>query len=194
MLRTSAIRFDVIEQTTDLPLVALVLGDDPLPRDKFFEREEKHLRDTLDLIQGLFPHLSLDEIEESLWRTLLCNHNFHRSLTVDDWPAFQATLEWLRTADDLDYAKSQTIAPFLSPLGEIGAFRLLFVTRGGRLGIGPVEAKSGDQVHFFLGSQFPLLLRQQSTQFELVGDCYLHGVMEGDAHKDFSKFTEIEIV
>lgn len=67
--------------------------------------------------------------------------------------------------------------------------RKLFITQQGFLGLGPSETRCGDSVFIFAGGHTPFLLREAqdrviveekpSKTFELVGDCYVHGAMDG---------------
>ena len=57
--------------------------------------------------------------------------------------------------------------------------RCFFVTESGRMGIGPRATKTGDAVVIFYGAGYCHMLRQQDTQFILLGDAWVDGVMEG---------------
>ena len=63
--------------------------------------------------------------------------------------------------------------------------RCLIVTKGGYLGIAPSWAKEGDEVCVLAGGSVPLVLRQRAggadAHHELVGECYVHGIMNGEA-------------
>jgi hypothetical protein len=48
----------------------------------------------------------------------------------------------------------------------------------------------GDVVAILLGSSVPFILREQGTQFTLVGECYVHGVMKGEMLEDPSAGLE----
>ena len=65
----------------------------------------------------------------------------------------------------------------------LGAKRTpLLFTADGHIGIGPMLAKPGDEVWAILGSGALMLLRQGSTsQYELVGPCFMHGFNWGEA-------------
>lgn len=68
--------------------------------------------------------------------------------------------------------------------------RRLFMTRQGFLGLGPSEINNGDRVYIFAGSHVPFIVRQAQDRiisggkpekcFELIGDCYVHGIMDGE--------------
>lgn len=59
--------------------------------------------------------------------------------------------------------------------------RRMFRTETGYIGIGPRDMQVGDLVALFAGSKVPLVVRNRDVLLELVGDCYLHGVMAGEA-------------
>ncbi|KUI67444.1 Heterokaryon incompatibility protein 6, OR allele [Cytospora mali] len=61
-----------------------------------------------------------------------------------------------------------------------------FTTREGYLGWGPKATDKGDQIVTFLGFDIPIMIRPSSNSldgryFEVIGSCYLHGFMHGEA-------------
>lgn len=64
-----------------------------------------------------------------------------------------------------------------------------FVTERGHIGWGPNSSKVGDRVAVLLGAQVPFLLREVQpgiggeghADFALVGEAYVHGIMDGEA-------------
>ena len=70
---------------------------------------------------------------------------------------------------------------YASAMREMCAIRRFFVTRDGRLGIGPSGLRSGDVVTILFGSGVPMILRKRAGRWLLVGDCYIHGLIEGQA-------------
>ena len=63
--------------------------------------------------------------------------------------------------------------------------RRLAVTISGHLGLVPIAARKGDLVFLFLGGNVPMVLRKtQVGKYNLIGGCYLHGFMEGEAMED----------
>ncbi|KAH7385285.1 heterokaryon incompatibility protein-domain-containing protein [Phaeosphaeria sp. MPI-PUGE-AT-0046c] len=64
--------------------------------------------------------------------------------------------------------------------------RLFFQTEQGYIGLGPFWMRSGDQVVIYDGSVTPFIIRKSITKdqdgdtWQHVGDCYLHGWMDGD--------------
>ncbi|OCK83978.1 hypothetical protein K432DRAFT_463823 [Lepidopterella palustris CBS 459.81] len=66
------------------------------------------------------------------------------------------------------------------------------VTKGGFVGVAPPSAQEGDVISIFNGGAVPFLIRRSSSvqgAFQLVGECYVHGIMDGDAKK-LCKTTE----
>ncbi|EUC29241.1 hypothetical protein COCCADRAFT_40367 [Bipolaris zeicola 26-R-13] len=71
--------------------------------------------------------------------------------------------------------------------------RILITTKTGYLGLAPIMIHAGDVVAILLGSQIPILLRPVGdNRFQFVGECYVHGLMDGEilsdedvAHQEF---------
>jgi Heterokaryon incompatibility protein (HET) len=76
-----------------------------------------------------------------------------------------------------------------------GMTRRLITTNEGYLGMAPYRVRKGDKICVLLGCNIPLVLRQRKDEssYEVIGECYLHGFMNGEALQelDSGKF-EIE--
>ena len=48
------------------------------------------------------------------------------------------------------------------------------------MGAGPGNAKEGDKIFPPLGCSVPLIIRAAANNFELVGDAYVYGMMQGE--------------
>lgn len=95
--------------------------------------------------------------------------------------------------------------------------RKLFVTKTGFLGLGPKEAKIGDEVFVLKGGRVPFVLRREekliytftksraeggqigdrvgNPAFTLIGDCYVHGIMDGEACSgDYGENIDVVLV
>jgi len=59
--------------------------------------------------------------------------------------------------------------------------RVLFNTLNGYMGLGPKVSKPGDVVCVLGGGMVPILLRPANGYFQVVGESYVHGIMEGEA-------------
>lgn len=58
--------------------------------------------------------------------------------------------------------------------------RVFFTTSRGYMGFGAMGAKVGDQVCVLGGGYTLFILRKHNDHFEMIGDAYLHGMMEGE--------------
>lgn len=79
---------------------------------------------------------------------------------------------------------------FLEPFHETAPGRRLFLTSRGYIGMAPAEAQPGDEIMFMRGAWAPYVFRgvdmskvegwdRARRTFTLVGEGYLHGVMDG---------------
>jgi hypothetical protein len=59
---------------------------------------------------------------------------------------------------------------------------MMFITAKGYLGMGREVMEIGDWLCVFLGAETPFLLREASYQheFNFLGECYVHGIMDGE--------------
>ena len=58
--------------------------------------------------------------------------------------------------------------------------RRFFTTDSRYIGFGPNCTVAGDQIFLLIGSDVPFVLRPAGNEFELVGACYVHGIMYGE--------------
>lgn len=73
---------------------------------------------------------------------------------------------------------------FLATSESLCRGRCFFLTTAGRMGLGPRVAAVGDVVTVFYGAQVPFLLkpiRTSDEEYRLCGECYVHGMMNGEA-------------
>ena len=68
-------------------------------------------------------------------------------------------------------------------------------TRAGYMANVPEQAKTGDVLAIVNGCKTPFVLRQQGpAEYILIGDCYVHGIMYGEAMEMGSEEKEIALV
>ncbi|OAL56943.1 hypothetical protein IQ07DRAFT_23029 [Pyrenochaeta sp. DS3sAY3a] len=81
----------------------------------------------------------------------------------------------------------------------------VFISKLGYFGLGPKNMRIGDTVHILLGGSVPFVLRRttqetatpaQETSYEYVGNCYVQGIMDGEALSNLapSKLTWVSLV
>ena len=70
-----------------------------------------------------------------------------------------------------------------------------FLTSDGRLGLGPADTQPGDCVYILLGSATPHVLRPVCQDaLSLVGEAYVHGIMDGEFVQDSSAARAVRVV
>lgn len=72
-----------------------------------------------------------------------------------------------------------------------------FVTSDGRAGLGPRAMKTSDLVVIFKGCEFPFVIRprcEEKKEYELVGACYVDGIMMGEALEENPFFEQMFLV
>jgi Heterokaryon incompatibility protein (HET) len=72
---------------------------------------------------------------------------------------------------------------FTARCGQIG-WRRVIRTQSGYIGLAVHCAEVGDYVALFKGARTPFVVRQDSDEWRLVGDSYVHGVMQGEAWQE----------
>ncbi|KAJ8127535.1 hypothetical protein O1611_g6102 [Lasiodiplodia mahajangana] len=133
-------------------------------------------------------HVAWDEEEE---RNSLADFEFfeHLSSKVGEWKNSKKMV-WPRSPKLL-------IPEYLNPNSRLEDFygRAEFVwhkrgilSHSGYIGIGPRETQVGDKIVLIQGSRVPMVVRQVLESYRIVGECYVHGIMNGEAF-DESKAT-----
>ena len=116
----------------------------------------------------------------------LCGNYFVNQASM---PGFQQSREWLLSilnSQETDVALDADVAAggreYLRLVRHFFIGRYLFMTEEGHIGLAPRAAKTGDCVCVLLGSDSPFLLRPiGNNQYQIVGHCYTHGIMSGEA-------------
>jgi hypothetical protein len=66
-------------------------------------------------------------------------------------------------------------------LSHACSHRRLFITQNKLLGLAPDESQIGDEIFILFGGQVLYVLRPTKDYYLLVGECYIHGLMDGQA-------------
>jgi hypothetical protein len=71
--------------------------------------------------------------------------------------------------------------------------RALITTRTGYLGLAPIAVRQGDVVAIMLGCKCPMVLRPYSDNlYHVIGECYIHGLMDGEILSQGSGETTLQ--
>lgn len=97
------------------------------------------------------------------------------------------------TDHDQIQADPEAIPQFLSTCRN----RRFFLTRNNYIGIGPVDAQVGDEIHVLSGARVPFVFRrsvpdeqgrdggndndEEMKEYSMIGESYVHGLMNGEA-------------
>ena len=55
--------------------------------------------------------------------------------------------------------------------------------QSGCLGLVPAESLETDRIAVFNGVPAPFILRKHGSGYQVVGTCYIHGLMDGEAYQ-----------
>lgn len=63
----------------------------------------------------------------------------------------------------------------------------LFTSRNGLLGSAPAYAKLGDKIAILTNCDMPMVLRPRGAHYELIGSCFVEGLMKGETSRQAKK-------
>jgi hypothetical protein len=93
---------------------------------------------------------------------------------VEQWASHKGDFAWLARFEAMEDKCSNLISPVY--LG-----RRFYATANSHLGSVPGAARAGDKIYLFYGGSMPYVIRPCSGgQYRFVGDCYLHGFIQGE--------------
>lgn len=134
-------------------------------------------------------------------RTLVLDHHLDQSLpiakrgTPDSFRLFYQTLldpmnqaSGYRSGNTSDSAELAKVAEleaeekrcFDVSVRQALESRCFFTTSSGFIGLGPRDTRCGYYVTIFLGGNMPFIIKDKSTHHCLVGEAYVHGIMDGE--------------
>jgi hypothetical protein len=156
-----------------------------------------HWRHALEKMDWASPYQPTGQsMPEAFWRTLLQDQNPYITNVTDQ-----------RIDQDMDIASkfhrwahrralTRSLLPgsmrnrqivdagtqrWLEALEMSVAYKRLFVTQKGLIGLAPSHIEVGDIVCIFFGGKVPFSLRKRNEWYTLVEETYLHGFMDGEA-------------
>jgi len=104
------------------------------------------------------------------------------------------TIPWALTPC-YELPESPWKAGFMARMAEMKRGHRMFRTPNNYLGMGPVSTQVGDEVWVLKGARTPFILRRKSSkQYELIGEAYVHGIMDGEAATGDFRPTSLELV
>jgi hypothetical protein len=132
--------------------------------------------------------LIYSDVDEALARTLLADDTYtgdnataNTSPILDPKQACGDAISEMLTGDrDMTFATSAGL--FKTQTFTVSRQRRFGVTDTGYMGLLPSCTEVGDEVHILSGVSIPFVLRRVvgDQRYQIVGDSYIHGVMEGE--------------
>ncbi|KAF5626999.1 heterokaryon incompatibility (het-6OR allele) [Fusarium sp. NRRL 52700] len=119
---------------------------------------------------AIMNQLHLPHVAPKLYHKLL---GFGKICSIDD----DEVLSFGKSFTDVQLAFDQRMA----------------TTCSGYLSLVPWSARAGDRIALLRGGRTPYVLRKAGEKWKILGDCYVHGIMSGEAWSD-GKCVDIEIV
>ena len=127
---------------------------------------------------------------DSFWRTIITDMGLSGRKATPDKEGSQFRL-WMRKTNYSAFEPQDLVIPsgqhqwleFTASFQQATTNRRFFITQEGHMGLGPRDIEPGDVVCILLGSQVPFVLRAANDHYMLLGECYCHGIMEGEAVK-----------
>ena len=114
----------------------------------------------------------------AFWRTLITNRTSENQLARPDVEGREFQAWW----ETLTMQAPHTLMEFMDFNKAFllhWSRRSFFTTTCGHIGIGPAATKKGDYISLLAGAQVPFVLRSKSDKFQVVGEAYVHELMDG---------------
>ena len=144
-----------------------------------------------EMAQAVQPYPTGEGFQTVYWRTLLADNG--RGDAVADKYNQDLYEAWYCISDrqkpgtwtpilDIDTLNRRAVE-FHSTMVRICTGRRVFTSQKGYLGLGPGDAREGDMICVLHGGPVPFLLHQHPTQSyqNFIGECFVHGMMNGEA-------------
>jgi hypothetical protein len=169
-----------------------------LRRELFRKARDKLLKGVPNYnLRRTRPHYPTPaDFQDAYFRTILTDRTASQQRTTAGYIA--ACMTDLETAERAAVVLPSDVLPdvptqnrcaafqedFVASVEASLQFRTLFVTQTGYLGLGPLTMQPNDIVCVLLGCSVPVVIRMQApSRHILIGECYMHGIMDGESLK-----------
>ncbi|KAG8525465.1 uncharacterized protein KY384_009109 [Bacidia gigantensis] len=130
---------------------------------------------------------------EALWRTLVMNRTSDMRLAergMFEHLLIPYAVEKIKQGIDNPSRQfalgASLMAPFVDIVWLALSGRRFFVADNGYIGLAPKDIEVSDCICLIFGVEVPIVLRaQENGCMEIIGECYCHGIMEGEGLKDY---------
>jgi len=140
------------------------------------------------MASSMAPNFSSERLEETLHRTLCWDRTqMGEPLSREYKSRFDA---WFKIIT-YKYSPIPEVEIFLTwnndamlyadQLLVLGRRRAFCITADGHMAMVPGKTQPGDRIALFAGGPTPFVVRQTGDHYILIGSCYVHGIMDGEA-------------
>jgi hypothetical protein len=144
-----------------------------------------------DVVMHEFPRQRVNDSHEQSFQSLLKVLASDRQDPVNNLDASASSIASSISTSEVDAPSRPRASQNLLYESVCGMVlnNAFFITKSGYLGIGPPGTQLGDQVWIFHGGKVPFVMRSATEYGDsyghdkllLVGDAYVHGIMDGEA-------------
>lgn len=141
-------------------------------------------------------------VTESYLRILLSNKIGNANPLTSDWMSVFTlskvlyVVESWSTPVPYDFGRLRQVVwndELHAALGTSIRNRRLIILSNEYMGLAPVHTQVGDVVCVFSGATYPSVLRPAGDSFKFVGQCCVHGVMDGELFWEGSSFNQSSV-
>ncbi|KAB5570607.1 hypothetical protein GE09DRAFT_1218033 [Coniochaeta sp. 2T2.1] len=181
-LTTTASIFDTIAQVTGDQARILSLQ---VPASERLDIFNRWIDEALAMTSQLVAYPTGESLRTAVRRSLIADL---RDLETRASRPFANVLDRIRNTQEHDTVGDEEldiICQYTSRVHAIQGLMRFCITEKGYMGLGFKEARVGDDIHILPGMQTPYIMRKtagrQDNELRLVGRCYIHGIMDGEA-------------
>jgi hypothetical protein len=149
------------------------------------------VKEIVNLAEGMSLYsTNVEAFWQALWRTLIGDEIRQQNLQnsrVDQ--NYEQKLSFLKplvigNEEDLDwgllYEHSPSRVEVYTSIHRVSFQRRICVTKAGRLGWVSKYSQEGDAIAIIAGIGVPMTLRSKMADYEIIGNSYIHGIMDGE--------------
>jgi Heterokaryon incompatibility protein (HET) len=151
--------------------------------------------DISSLAKPTYP--SGEPLSSIYWRIIVCNRLFSGAVPGPEMAQVEPFFRYLMShVDDIINQRDGEVldiymmnhyydsSHYACAVGKWTSGRVFCATEGRYLGWLPRGAEKGDVVCILEGGEVPLVMRLANDgRYQVLGDCYIHGIMDGEAMK-----------
>ena len=159
---------------------------------------EDCFKDLMLQAKTLQPYPTGESWHEVVWRTSIKDVWVNKRAPADLgqlWRCFATRLDTELPGESCGFARDECKRMHQDKFEELlssrffGSWQIHFTTKSGYVGLGYVGMNVGDRVAIILGLEELYLLRNEESTYRLVGQCYVHGLMDGEGMKEMKPET-----